>query len=39
MNVLPCELSGVCAAQSVYGFLQQSADHLRMIVLIRDTSM
>lgn len=28
-HVLPCELCGVCAAESFYGFLQERADHLR----------
>lgn len=28
-QVLPCELCGLCAAESFYGFLQERADHLR----------
>lgn len=37
IHVLPCKLCVVCAAQSICGFLQESADHLRMIILISDT--
>lgn len=29
VHVLPCELCGLCAAESFYGFLQERADHLR----------
>lgn len=28
-HVLPCEICGLCAAESFYSFLQESADHLR----------
>ena len=36
IQVLPCELGAVCAAQSICGFLQECVDHLRRIVLISD---
>lgn len=39
-HVLPCELCGLCAAESFYGFLQERADHLRKsMIYIRQGSL
>lgn len=34
IHVLPCELSGLCADESVSGFLQECTNHLRMMMTV-----